>query len=130
MSDFAAIIDSLKQCLPAMGNGYLYGFHKEPWCFLTMATAIKLLEIHAGEGCQVTGKLDVSQRVLELYRKHIENQGHRSNFIQQNSISRMSAEYINTHGQSAVHGTAEFPASSWLPFSAVSMIFELLLNTG
>lgn len=130
MSDSAAIIDFLKQCLPTMGNGYLYGFHKEPWCFLTMATAIKLLEIHAGEGCLVTGKLDVSQRILELYHKHIENQGHRSNFIRQNSISRMSAEYINTHGQSAVHGAVEFPASSWLPFSAVSMISELLLNTG
>ncbi|KAK6613454.1 transcriptional regulatory protein C139.03-like protein 6 [Botrytis cinerea] len=131
MSDSAAIIDFLKQCLPTMGNGYLYGFHKEPWCFLTMATAIKLLEIHAGEGCLVTGKLDVSQRILELYHKHIENQGHRSNFIRQNSISRMSAEYINTHGQSAVHGAVEFPASSWLPFSAFeSDPFDLGMDLG
>ncbi|KAF7937078.1 hypothetical protein EAE99_002427 [Botrytis elliptica] len=126
MSDSTNIIDFLKQCLPTMGNRYLYGFHKEPWCFLTMATAIALLNIHAGEGTPETCKLNVSQSLSDLHHKRIENQRHISTSIQQDSIPRMSAEHINPGGQSAAHKTTEVPAFSWLNISDFeSDVFDL-----
>ncbi|KAF7916070.1 uncharacterized protein EAE97_012161 [Botrytis byssoidea] len=117
MSDSTAIIDFLKQCLPTMGNRYLYGFHKEPWCFLTMATAIALLNIHAGEGSPETAKLNVSRSFSDLHHKRIENERHISISSQQDSSPRMSAEHIDLGGQSAAHKAAEFSAFSWLNIS-------------
>ncbi|KAF7876851.1 uncharacterized protein EAF02_008071 [Botrytis sinoallii] len=126
MSDSTNIIDFLKQCLPTMGNRYLYGFHKEPWCFLTMATAIALLNIHAGEGSPETGKLDVSQSLSDLHHKRIENQRHMFIPIQQDSISQMSTEHINPGGQSAAYKATEVPAFSWLNISDFeSDVFDL-----
>ncbi|KAF5877835.1 putative c6 zinc finger domain-containing protein [Botrytis fragariae] len=114
MSDSTAIINFLKRCLPTMGNRYLYGFDKEPWCFLTMSTAISLLNIHAGKVSPETGKLDISQSFSDLHHKRIENQRHISISIQQDSSPRISAEHINSSGQSAAYKATEFPAFSWL----------------
>lgn len=129
MSHSTAIIDLLKQCLPTMGNSYIFGFHKEPWCFLTMATAIALLNIHAGESSPETGKLDVSQSFSDLHHKRMENQRHASISIQEDSIPQMSVDHINSGGQSAAHKTTAFPVFSWLNNSDVSMISQFLLNT-
>ncbi|TGO06926.1 hypothetical protein BTUL_0389g00010 [Botrytis tulipae] len=117
MSDSTAIIDFLKQCLPTMGNRYFYGFHKEPWCFLTMATAVALLNIHAGEGSPETAKLDISRSFSDLHHKRIENERHISISSEQDSSLRMSAEHIDLGGQSASHKAAEFSAFSWLNIS-------------
>ena len=62
----------MEHCLILIEERYLSNSYGEPWCFLTMCAAIKLLNIKVGTESRETAKAACAKGFLDLHCKHNE----------------------------------------------------------
>ena len=102
MSNAESTISLLEQCLPLLEESYLRYFLGEPWCPITMSTAIMLLKIHLGKETWESAKYSCAQRFLDLHYKHVGRQ--------QTALLNVSRKPQSSTDQI----DATLPATGWL----------------